>query len=161
MTPPAATGHAAAHSSNTPRQAFAPAAGTVGNTAASNIRAKIDARDGLCPQSGCSDSSEVAPMRRIDNHGILSRHDSGQWSPGPSPTPPGLRFGEIPKQSSPTSSKNQATLNWADEFHVWRMDWNENKISLYVDTICLNEVDINEATGADGFNPFRQPHICS
>jgi beta-glucanase (GH16 family) len=47
---------------------------------------------------------------------------------------------------------------WAEAFHVWRMDWDENTITLYVDDILLNEVDIRPATYADGFNPFRQPH---
>lgn len=50
--------------------------------------------------------------------------------------------------------------NWADEFHVWRMDWDANSIKLYVDNQLLNETAV---TGTmQGKNqkimPFRQPH---
>jgi len=48
--------------------------------------------------------------------------------------------------------------DWAEKFHVWRMDWTEDSIRLYVDDILLNEVDLDEATyhwEEDNFNPFR------
>jgi beta-glucanase (GH16 family) len=50
--------------------------------------------------------------------------------------------------------------SWAKKFHVWRMDWDENEISLYVDDILLNKVAmadlVNESP--DKLNPFMQPH---
>jgi len=49
---------------------------------------------------------------------------------------------------------------WAHEFHIWRMDWTEDSISLYVDDIPLNKVSLNATFNKDesNFNPFRQPH---
>ncbi len=50
---------------------------------------------------------------------------------------------------------------WASKFHVWRMDWGENKIALSLDGEVLNEVDLettfNGSLGNNA-NPFRQPH---
>lgn len=48
--------------------------------------------------------------------------------------------------------------DWADEFHVWRMDWTEDYIRLYVNDGLLNETDLSETINPDGSNPFHQPH---
>lgn len=50
--------------------------------------------------------------------------------------------------------------NWSKEFHTWRMDWDEQVISLYVDDLLLNQVELKDLVNRDGsnFNPFRQPH---
>ncbi|HTG66863.1 MAG TPA: glycoside hydrolase family 16 protein [Flavobacterium sp.] len=50
--------------------------------------------------------------------------------------------------------------NWADEFHVWRMDWDANSIKLYVDNQLLNETKISDAMQGKNqkIHPFRQPH---
>ncbi len=50
---------------------------------------------------------------------------------------------------------------WSSRFHVWRMDWDENEIRLYVDSVLLNATDLREAAnggGAAGRNPLQQPH---
>lgn len=47
---------------------------------------------------------------------------------------------------------------WADEFHVWRMDWTEEAIRLYVDDRLLNETLLKDTINPDGKNPFHQPH---
>ena len=49
---------------------------------------------------------------------------------------------------------------WASKFHIWRMDWNENFIALYVDDHLLNKVPLGSLVNKDGsgFNPFKQPH---
>lgn len=49
--------------------------------------------------------------------------------------------------------------NWSDKFHVWRMDWDENSIRLYVDDLLLNETDLRQTfnTDEEKKNPFRQP----
>lgn len=49
---------------------------------------------------------------------------------------------------------------WASKFHVWRMDWNEHSISLYVDDLLMNEVELSKLVNKDGsgINPFKQPH---
>jgi beta-glucanase (GH16 family) len=47
---------------------------------------------------------------------------------------------------------------WDRKFHVWRMDWDESWIRLYVDDQLLNETDITKTTNPDGSNPFHEPH---
>ncbi|EHQ25916.1 glycoside hydrolase family 16 protein [Mucilaginibacter paludis] len=46
---------------------------------------------------------------------------------------------------------------WASKFHIWRMDWDEKGISLYVDDFLMNHVDLKDLVNADGSNPFNQP----
>lgn len=50
--------------------------------------------------------------------------------------------------------------NWAEQFHVWRMDWTPDEINLYVDDCLLNKIETSAANGSGrkGGNPFRQPH---
>ena len=51
--------------------------------------------------------------------------------------------------------------DWATKFHVWRMDWDENYIRLYVDNELLNETDLSKVkNGKHGKDkhPFHQPH---
>lgn len=48
--------------------------------------------------------------------------------------------------------------NWDQDFHIWRMDWDENAIKLFVDDLLLNEVNLKDANNPDGSNPFKQPH---
>ena len=51
--------------------------------------------------------------------------------------------------------------NWADKFHIWRMDWDEEAIRLYLDDELLNETLLSETINGslgDHKNPFMQPH---
>lgn len=50
---------------------------------------------------------------------------------------------------------------WADQFHVWRMDWTDQEIALFLDDRLLNRVPVDSLYNRDGsgFNPFRQPHF--
>lgn len=49
---------------------------------------------------------------------------------------------------------------WAKEFHIWRMDWTEEYIALYLDDKLLNKVNLDQLVNKDesGFNPFKQGH---
>ncbi len=49
--------------------------------------------------------------------------------------------------------------DWSKKFHIWRMDWDETAIQLYVDDELLNSVSLAETINEDGtgINPFRQP----
>jgi beta-glucanase (GH16 family) len=49
---------------------------------------------------------------------------------------------------------------WASKFHVWRMDWDENAIALFLDDILLNKVEVSKLVNKNGtgINPFKQPH---
>lgn len=47
---------------------------------------------------------------------------------------------------------------WADKFHIWRMDWDKQFIRLYLDDELLNEIDLsqtqNQGFGSNQNNPF-------
>ena len=49
---------------------------------------------------------------------------------------------------------------WAEQFHIWRMVWDEEAIALYVDDIEMIRVSMDQLVNRDGtgFNPFTQPH---
>jgi beta-glucanase (GH16 family) len=48
---------------------------------------------------------------------------------------------------------------WSQKFHTWRMDWDNDKIDLYVDDMLLNSTDLKDTFNQDkeAKNPFRQP----
>jgi beta-glucanase (GH16 family) len=50
--------------------------------------------------------------------------------------------------------------DWSSRFHVWRMDWDEDFIRLYVDDGLLNTIDLSATVNAtsDKANPFHEPH---
>lgn len=62
--------------------------------------------------------------------------------------------------SNTFSTDSMGGNSWANEFHVWRMDWTEHEISLYVDDVFLNRTPLDKLENKDGsgFNPFKQPH---
>lgn len=49
---------------------------------------------------------------------------------------------------------------WSDKFHIWRMDWDEKSIKLYVDDFLMSSIDLEKTYNAKDpkRNPFRQPH---
>ena len=59
-----------------------------------------------------------------------------------------------------TPIANLGGSNWSKEFHIWRMDWDQDSIELYVDDKLLNSTRLSDTTNEDkeGKNPFRQPH---
>jgi len=50
--------------------------------------------------------------------------------------------------------------DWAKNFHVWRMDWDRERISLYLDDVLMNTANLSDTFNRDteGKNPFWQPH---
>lgn len=62
----------------------------------------------------------------------------------------------------PFSHFTERDADWADKYHVWRMDWDARSIRLYLDNELLNEIDLNVTRQTiDDFckveNPFRTP----
>jgi beta-glucanase (GH16 family) len=57
-----------------------------------------------------------------------------------------------------SSSKAVSSLGsgWASNFHVWRMDWDDQKIDLYLDDTLMNSVALSSMLNADGTSPFKQ-----
>ena len=49
--------------------------------------------------------------------------------------------------------------DWTKKFHIWRMDWNKDSISLFLDDQLLNTTLLKQTINPDGFNPFLQPHF--
>lgn len=49
---------------------------------------------------------------------------------------------------------------WAEKYHVWRMDWDENLIRLYIDGELINEIRQEAAVNGklgNGEQPFKKP----
>lgn len=66
-----------------------------------------------------------------------------------------------PKWFSTTKSvQAMGGKEWAKEFHIWRMDWDSEFISLFVDDILLNKVALSKLQNENGktVNPFMQKH---
>ncbi len=64
-------------------------------------------------------------------------------------------------QTVPFTHFTEKNPDWASEFHVWRMDWDEEAIRLYLDDELLNTTMLSETINGSigqGTNPFRQPH---
>jgi len=46
--------------------------------------------------------------------------------------------------------------DWANKYHIWRMDWTSRYIKLYLDNELLNTIDVATTINANGTNPFHQ-----
>jgi len=49
---------------------------------------------------------------------------------------------------------------WSSKFHVWRMDWDKDRVRLYVDDELLNTIELSKTINRtpDRANPFHVPH---
>lgn len=66
-----------------------------------------------------------------------------------------------PKWFSNTKSTDSlGGKKWAAQFHTWRMDWDEEAISLFVDDVLLNKTLLSQLENENGtsFHPFKQKH---
>ena len=60
----------------------------------------------------------------------------------------------------PFSHFTEKKPHWADEFHVWRMDWTPEAIRIYLDDELLNDIPLSQTVnGSIGkhTNPFTRP----
>lgn len=52
--------------------------------------------------------------------------------------------------------------DWVDQFHLWELVWNQNKMTIYLDGVELNSVNLADTINGNGDcpgqNPFQQPH---
>ncbi len=65
-----------------------------------------------------------------------------------------------PKWDSVKTPISNFQTDWPDQFHIWRMDWDEERIRLYVDGQLLNETPLKDTFNPAGHpieNPFHQP----
>jgi beta-glucanase (GH16 family) len=61
----------------------------------------------------------------------------------------------------PFTHFTERDAQWADKFHIWRMDWDEKVMKLYLDDELLNTIDLTKTINGRlgrGANPFQQPH---
>jgi beta-glucanase (GH16 family) len=60
----------------------------------------------------------------------------------------------------PLDSLREKDEDWSGKFHIWRMDWDEKSIQLYLDDVLMNSADLSTTINKDpeGANPFLQPH---
>lgn len=118
------------------------------------VRARIDAQPGLWPaiwtlgiDGEWPSNGEVDIMEYYDDM-ILANYahsDQGRWK---------AIWNSVKK---PLSSFNDE--EWAKKFHVWVLEWDYNKMNIFVDDLLLNSIDLNTTFNkSDGKNPFRQPH---
>ena len=60
----------------------------------------------------------------------------------------------------PFSNFIEKNHDWADQFHIWRMDWDKQHIRIWLDDELMNDIDlsttINGSIG-NGENPFHKP----
>lgn len=58
---------------------------------------------------------------------------------------------------SPLTRFTKQDSNWVKKFHLWRMDWTQDSIKLYLDTTLMNTMALSKTINADGSNPFTKP----
>lgn len=69
--------------------------------------------------------------------------------------------GKWNSKAFPLTYFTERDKDWGDQFHIWRMDWDEHSIKLFLDDELLNEIPLSETiNGSLGKykNPFMQPH---
>jgi beta-glucanase (GH16 family) len=118
------------------------------------VRAKIDAQEGLWPaiwtlgvsgrwpSNGEVDIMEYYENKILANFAIAAKDGrSAVWD------------------GASVKLDSLGGKQWADAFHVWTLEWNENEMKIWVDDRLLNSIDLNTTFNySDGKNPFRQPH---
>jgi len=123
------------------------------------IRARIDTSmgawpaiwtlgvNGQWPSNGETDIMEFYRIRNVPT--ILA---NVAWGTGE-------RFkAKWDSEKTPLSNFTKNDPDWVKKFHVWRMDWNEDSIKLFIDDVIINTRSLTETVNPDGFNPFKQPH---
>ena len=118
------------------------------------LRARIDISNGLWPAwwtlglhqrwpaNGEIDIMEYYSKKLLANIACLGKEGNAEWF------------------SNRFNIDSMGGKKWASKFHIWKMDWNEKFIALYVDDQLLNKVPLDSLVNKDGsgYNPFKQPH---
>lgn len=118
------------------------------------MRAKIDISSGLWPAfwtlgiegrwpaNGEIDIMEYYRGKLLANIASMGKNGKPKWF------------------SNTRSTDSLGGKKWASEFHIWRMDWDEEAISLFVDGALLNKTLLSQLENENGtdFHPFKQKH---
>lgn len=119
------------------------------------VRAKIDVRDGMWPAIWTLGVENRWPANgEID----VMEYYSGKMLANTFWAQEGLNqpAGVVVKKTLDELSGRQ----WADDFHVWRLDWDAAEIRIYVDDVLWHRTPITEAQRfkPGQAHPFQQPH---
>ena len=124
-----------------------------------DVRARIDVRLGSWPaiwtlgdKKRWPDCGEVDIMEHYQYEGCGHVLANAAYATE-KPYDPNWIMGRVPLEEFTRDNPR-----WADEFHVWRMDWDERSIKLFLDDRLMNEIDLSKTVNPDGFNPFHQSH---
>jgi beta-glucanase (GH16 family) len=60
------------------------------------------------------------------------------------------------KWDSATKAVSSLGDDWAQDFHLWRMDWDDKQIVLYLDDVEMNRTQLEDMQNPDGKSPFLQ-----
>ncbi len=115
------------------------------------VRAKIDPRPGLWPaiwslgvQGHWPQNGEVDQLEFYQDTILANTAwGNGTWN----------------TRKTPYKALTDRDPKWARKYHVWRMDWDEAFIRIYLDDALLNETDLAKTINPDGSNPFHQPQF--
>lgn len=107
------------------------------------VRARIPARDGAWPAIWTLGLTHPWPS---NGEGWGSdRAGVGNWN----------------TKRVPYGHFTERDAQWAEKFHVWRMDWTPESIRIFIDNELINDIDItatvNGAAAGQGENPFHSP----
>jgi beta-glucanase (GH16 family) len=123
------------------------------------IRARIDTTLGSWPaiwtlgiSKGWPSNGEIDIMEFYRVKGVPTILANFAWGTSQ------RNVGKWDDLKKPLADFTNSDANWTKKFHVWRMDWNKDSLSIYLDDKLLNSTDLSLTTNPDGFNPFRQPH---
>ncbi|HLO79834.1 MAG TPA: glycoside hydrolase family 16 protein [Chitinophagaceae bacterium] len=118
------------------------------------VRARIDTQTGLWPAIWTLGTSgewpsngEVDVMEYYDDR-ILANFAYGSAT----------RYSAIWDEGSKAIASFGGAL-WANQFHIWTLEWDENTMRILIDGQLMNSIDLSQTINkSDGKNPFLQKH---
>lgn len=120
------------------------------------VRAKIPTDSGAWPAiwttGGSNDSwcwewplgGEIDLLEYYFVNGVQSIHANACWGSD-------TRWsGRWDSYNRPLSEFVAIDADWANKYHIWRMDWDDDYIRLYLDDVLMNEIDLSQTSNGTG-----------